>query len=101
MEKKGVFKKGDPRAGRPKGVQNKFTVNLKDAFLEVFEGLGGAKGLLEWAKTQRNRSEFYKIIAKMLPANVIVDGDIGIGPSYESVRKAIATHESEMKKKKK
>ena len=76
----GNFKKGHEKiAGRKKGSQNKFTTNLKDAFLEAFEGLGGAKGLLEWAKNKRNQPDFYKMITKMLPANVTFEGNIGNG----------------------
>jgi hypothetical protein len=72
--------------GRPKGLQNKFTVNLKDAFLEAFEGLGGAAGLLAWAKDKRNKPDFYRMITKMLPANVTVDAKVKADLGYEQAR---------------
>jgi len=70
---------GNP-AGKPKGTKNKFT-NLKEAFLQAFEQTGGVLGLVEWIlKTPRNRGDFYKMIAKMLPANldVTASGDITV-----------------------
>ena len=67
---------GNPK-GRPKGSKNKFTT-LKDAFLGVFEDVGGREGLKDWVnESKANRREFYRMITKMLPANVSVDGDIG------------------------
>ena len=62
--------------GRPKGSKNKFT-NLKAAFLEAFEELGGAEGLWEWAeKNQANKRAFYQMITKMLPASLVGEIDI-------------------------
>jgi len=46
--------------GRPKGAKNKFT-NLKNSFLEVYQTIGGANGLSEWAED--NRKDFYSMIA--------------------------------------
>ena len=69
-----------PGPGRKKGSKNKFT-NLKEAFLQAFEQTGGVLGLVEWiTKNARNRGDFYKMITKMLPANVDVatKGDITI-----------------------
>lgn len=60
------FKKGQSGnpAGRPTGSRNKFT-DIKSAFLEAFENVGGSESLTEWAK--RNPKDFYVMIAKMLP----------------------------------
>jgi len=69
-----------PGPGRPKGVPNRFT-NLRDAFLEAFKETGGAQGLIDWVnKNSRNKGDFYKMITKMLPANIEVDhkGDITV-----------------------
>ena len=67
-------KSGNPN-GRPKGSKNKLT-ELKDAYLGVFDGLGGQKGLKEWVEAHpRNKTAFYGWLTKMLPANVQVDHD--------------------------
>jgi len=67
-----------PGPGRPKGSKNKFT-GLKEAFLEAFEEMGGAEGLLTWIKkSPRNQSQFYQLISKMLPSNLSVEGDINV-----------------------
>ena len=52
--------------GRPKGSLNRFT-NLKNAFLEAFERTGGIDSLTEWGKQPRNRRDFYRLLAKLLP----------------------------------
>lgn len=67
--------------GRPKGCKNKFT-NLKHAFMEAFEGMGGAEGLLEWGRKEKNRGEFYKMLSKLLPKEVqaSVRGAIMLAP---------------------
>jgi hypothetical protein len=71
-KKSGKLKNGNPSNvnGRPKGSKNRFT-NLRDAFLEAFDKTGGAEGLVDWInKHQKNRADFYRMITKMLPANV-------------------------------
>lgn len=68
-----LAKAGHP--GRPKGSKDKFT-NLKHAFLKAFEGIGGEKKLTDWASRGLNTGDFYKMIARMLPTNVQVDGEI-------------------------
>ena len=55
-----------PGQGRPKGSLNKFT-NLKTAFLDAFEEIGGKKELAKWAKDPKNRSTFYQMLARKLP----------------------------------
>jgi hypothetical protein len=80
-----------PGPGRPKGSKNKFT-SLKDSFIEVFERLGGTDGLLEWTKgNRRNRAEFYRMITKMLPANVAVDVKSKVELGYEQAREVEQT----------
>jgi hypothetical protein len=61
--------------GRPKGSVNKFT-NLKKAFLEVFERLGGVEGLYDWvAENKFNKRLFYQWITKMLPSSLVGEQD--------------------------
>lgn len=73
------FKKGHKKkGGRQKGTKNKIT-NLKDSFLNVYETLGGDEKLAEWAgKNQINLGMFYKILSKMLPANMTIDGELNL-----------------------
>ena len=54
--------------GRPKGKKNKFTVDLKAAYMEAFEQRGGVKGLLEWA--EKSPDIFYGQVSKMLPKEI-------------------------------
>jgi len=77
------FKKGHkklPKAGRKKGTQNKFTT-LKDAFLNSFNSkkMGGEEGMTDvFSRNDFTKREFYKLISKMLPSNVTVDGDLNV-----------------------
>lgn len=63
-------KRRPPNAGkgRKKGTPNKSTAAVKEALSFAFQGLGGAKELQHWAKD--NKTEFYKLWAKLLPAEV-------------------------------
>lgn len=66
--------------GRPKGSKNRFTT-LKQAFLNAFSNLGGEDGLTEWAKKNHvSKTEFYKLITKMLPREVHVAPDSELSP---------------------
>ena len=67
------FEKGNTLAGSRKGIPNKFT-NLRKSFLDAFEELGGVDGLVKWARDNRNRRDFYRMIAQMLPRHVEVNG---------------------------
>jgi hypothetical protein len=57
-------------AGRPKGSPNKVTAAFKQAVLLAFndERMGGTNGLVEWGL--ENRTEFYKIAARLIPTEV-------------------------------
>jgi hypothetical protein len=73
------FEKGHNKAtGRPSGSQNKLTKTVKERVLEVFNELQDdpKANLLSWAK--KKPTEFYKIAAKLIPAdiNAKVDGKI-------------------------
>lgn len=59
--------------GRPPGVPNKTTRAFKEAVLLTFEGIGGVQAMQTWAK--KNRTEFYKIAARLIPTEVTSDPD--------------------------
>jgi len=50
--------------GRKKGTKNKVTKPIVEGVHEVFNNLGGVKGMTAWAK--KNQSEFYSKIYKQL-----------------------------------
>lgn len=56
--------------GRPRGVQNKITREVKEAFRAVFEALQEDEtqlySLKEWAKA--NPGQFYQLASKLIPA---------------------------------
>lgn len=58
--------------GRPKGAKNKFT-NLKSAFLQTFEEIGGVEGLAIWAK--KNKKYFIKSSRKCYREKWILGGN--------------------------
>lgn len=84
------FQKGEPRpkdAGRKKGTPNKFTT-LKNAYLNAFknEKIGGEEGIVEvFSKNDIRKIEFFKLISKMLPTNVTIDGDLKV--TYQTSEK--------------
>ena len=96
------FVKGEPRpknAGRRKGTPNKFTT-LKQAFLNAFnsEKMGGEKGMTEvFAANSFTKREFYKLISKMLPSNVTVDGDLNV--SFQASEKFMPKKDDKKEKK--
>lgn len=53
------------RTGRPKGIPNKLTREVKDVIAKCFSDIGGAAEFAKWARN--NRTEFYKLYSKMLP----------------------------------
>lgn len=59
--------------GRKKGVPNKISKTMKEAFKEAFEQLGGVPKLVEWA--ERNPDKFYTLIARLLPVDITSGGE--------------------------
>jgi hypothetical protein len=62
--------------GSRKGVPNKFTVVMKEAFERAFEEIGGTDGLAAWARL--NRTEFYRLCAKLIPLSVHVANTVKV-----------------------
>jgi hypothetical protein len=69
--KRGRFEKGTkPGPGRPKGLLNKFTGDLKEAFLQAAQAAGGSDGIAGYLYDQAirdNPSPFMTGLAKLLP----------------------------------
>jgi hypothetical protein len=81
-----AFKKGqsgNPN-GRPKGAPNKTTTAIKTAVLEAFNEMGGVPALLAWGR--ENQTEFYKIAARLIPAESSITVEGGL-PPFEVVFK--------------
>ena len=63
--------------GRPKGVPNKIGKAAKDMIAEVAEGLGGADGMLAWAKEDKaNEKAFWtQVYPKLIPVQLQGDAE--------------------------
>jgi len=94
------FQKGDkkpPNSGRKKGTPNKFTT-LKQAFINAFNSkeMGGEEGMTKvFATNNFTKREFYKLISKMLPSNVTVDGDLKV--TFQASEKFMPKTDNEKK----
>lgn len=62
---------GKPGPGRPKGVQNKLTADVKAMILTALDNAGGADYLLQQAQT--NPNAFLTLVGKVLPMTVAGD----------------------------
>ena len=72
-----VFEKGHAKkGGRKKGAKNKIGLKVKDSIQAVYENLGGDVGFSDWATAEK--TEFYKIYARLIPTDVEHSGDIKI-----------------------
>jgi hypothetical protein len=73
------FYKGHPKwGGRPKGGQNKRTVEVKNVLEEAARKMGGVKGLVEWAtKNDENLTIFWRDMwLKLLPLSATIRADV-------------------------
>lgn len=68
--------KGSPKiAGRKKGTPNKLTRAFREAVHRVYDSIGGDDAFSKWAKG--NRTEYYKIAARMIPTEIVGPGPDG------------------------
>ena len=67
--------KGKAGPGRPKGVPNKITTDLKRAILEAAEAAGGEGGTVAYltAQATANPAAFLTLIGKVLPTTLAGD----------------------------
>lgn len=56
--------------GRPKGLPNKATKQLKDMILGALDGAGGVEYLIERANDPKTASAFLTLVGKVLPLQV-------------------------------
>jgi len=85
------FEKGKEKSGgRKKGTPNQYT-RFKDALIEAFnsEEINGADGLIEWAKSPENRGQFYQLMAKLLPREIEVKGEICLAAELKAARERV------------
>jgi hypothetical protein len=66
-----------PGPGRPKGVPNKVTAELKDMILGALDNAGGVEYLTERARDPKTASAFLTLVGKTLPMTVKGPGEGG------------------------
>ena len=66
---------GTRSGGRVKGTPNKLTSSFKTAVQIAYEQIGGHEAFAEWARA--NPSDFYKIAARLIPAERAEPDDSG------------------------
>lgn len=72
------FKKGQKSGpGRPKGMPNKATKELKEMILGALDQSGGVDYLVERANDPRTASAFLSLVGKVLPMTVQGPGEAG------------------------
>lgn len=64
-----------PRRSR-KGIPNKLTCEIKELIETCYHQIGGIRRFAEWA--DGNPTEFYKLWAKLLPKDIIIDAPKGV-----------------------
>lgn len=75
--------------GRPKGVPNKITADIRKAIVAAAEAAGGDEGMVGYLTRQANENPttFMGLLGKIIPAVVV--GDESGGPiRFEAVRLA-------------
>jgi hypothetical protein len=86
----GRYKNGGarPGAGRPKGSQNKVSLQLKEVILHALDKLGGADYLV--ALGRENSSAFASLLGKVLPTQLAAsESNGGAGVELRFVREIV------------
>jgi len=71
-----VPRRGQRLGGRALGTRNKVSKQAKANLEEAFTRLGDVNGLVTWGR--KNRTEFYKIWARLIPKDVSVNPGEGL-----------------------
>lgn len=74
---RGVAAKG-AGPGRPKGLPNRNTAQLKEMILRALDQAGGVDYLLECATEEKTKGAFLSLIGKVLPMTIAGDPDAPI-----------------------
>lgn len=61
--------------GRPKGLPNKNSAQLKEMILGALEQSGGVDYLVECANNEKTKGAFLALIGKVLPMTIAGDSD--------------------------
>lgn len=81
--------KGHKRyGGRAKGTPNKVTASVKEGLELAWQGIGGVEHLTAWAR--ENPSDFYKLLAKLLPRDMTITVKDEISTILENARRRAA-----------
>ena len=88
----GKFKKGNKPMGRPKGSQNKTTLEIKKAMARAFHRAGGDEYLYKLSQT--DKPLFCMLLAKVIPAELQVSGSvlIDIGTAMQQAEQRLTQH---------
>lgn len=71
MANETAFKKGTKAGpGRPKGMPNKATKEIKEMILEALDNAGGAEYLEKRANDPRTAAAFLGLVGKVLPMQI-------------------------------
>lgn len=78
-------------AGRPKGTPNKLTKDVREAILQVAEGLGGAEGMLRWAQANEVNERIFwsQIYPKVLPKEIKAELTGADGGPIQTIERVI------------
>ncbi len=64
---------GTPGPGRPKGVPNKVTTQIKEMIVRALDKVGGEDYLV--VQAHQNPTAFLALVAKVMPMQVVGEGD--------------------------
>jgi hypothetical protein len=85
---------GQPKTGgRQKGTPNKTTAMVKEALNLAFEDIGGQIAFSLWANA--NKTEFYKLYAKLLPVELAGSADNPIQVVQKIERQVVRPSDSD------
>lgn len=83
--------------GRPKGVQNKMTREVKQMVLDALDGAGGVEYLIEKAHDPKTAGAFLTLVGKVIPLQVkgeFSSPDGSMTPMIIAIRPAIPVDEA-------